>query len=49
MQNQCVGSAIVPVETLTHKWLETHEYVISTVATAALVLKHQVISNHSAD
>ena len=32
---------------LTHKGLETHGCVISTVATAALVLKHQAISNHS--
>ena len=34
---------------LTHKQLEMHGCVISTVATAALVLKHQAISNHSAD
>ena len=29
--------------------LETHDHVISTVATAALVLKHQAISIHKAD
>ena len=34
---------------MTHKQLEIHWYVISTVATAALVLKYQAISNHSAD
>ena len=33
---------------LTHKWLETHGSVFSIVATAALVLKHQDISTHSA-
>ena len=34
---------------LTHKRLETRGCVISNVATAALVLKHQAISNLSAD
>ena len=34
---------------LTHKQLETHGYVLSTVATDVLVLKHQGISIHSAD
>ena len=34
---------------LTHKELETHGYALSTVATDALVLKHQAISIHSAD
>ena len=33
----------------THKQLEMHMCVISTVATDALVLKHQAISIHSAD
>ena len=33
---------------LTHKQLETHVCVISTVATDALVLKHQAISMHNA-
>ena len=37
------------LSTLTHKWLETHGCVFSTVATDALVLKHQAISTHSAD
>ena len=34
---------------LTPKQLEIHGCVISIVATDALVLKHQAISNHSAD
>ena len=33
---------------LTHKWLEKHGCIISFVATADLVLKHQVTSIHSA-
>ena len=34
---------------LTHRDLIMHGYLISTVATDALVLKHQDISSHSAD
>ena len=34
---------------LTHKQLETYGCLLSTVATDALVLKHQGISIHSAD
>ena len=34
---------------LTPKQLEMHGCLLSTVATDALVLKHQTISNHSAD
>ena len=34
---------------LTHKQLETHGCVLSTVATDNLVLKHQAISTHSAN
>ena len=34
---------------LTPKQLETHGYILSTVATDVLVLKHQDISIHSAD
>ena len=34
---------------LTHKQLEAQRFIISTVPTDALVLKHQVISIHSAD
>ena len=34
---------------LTHKQLEMLECIISTVATDALVLKHQGISIHSVD
>ena len=36
-------------ETLTLKHRETHGCVVSTVATDALVLKHQAISIHNAD
>ena len=35
--------------TSTHKQLETDGFVLGTVATDALVLKHQAISIHSAD
>ena len=34
---------------LTHKQLETHGCVLSTVATDVLVLKHQAITIHTAD
>ena len=34
---------------LTHKQLETHGCMLSTVATDGLVLKHQTISIHCAD
>ena len=34
---------------LTHGRLETHAFAINIVATAALVLKHQAISDQSAD
>ena len=34
---------------LTLKYRETHGCVVSTVATDALVLKHQAISIHNAD
>ena len=34
---------------LTHGQLETHGYLLSTVATDALLLMHQGISMHSAD
>ena len=34
---------------LTHKQLETHGCVLSTMATDALVLKYQAISIQSAD
>ena len=34
---------------LTHKHLEIHGCILNTVATDALVLKHQAISTHSAD
>ena len=36
-------------ESLTFKHQETHGCVVSTVATDALVLKHQAISIHNAD
>ena len=34
---------------LTHKELEMHGCILSTVANDALVLKHQAISIHSAE
>ena len=34
---------------LTHRWLKTNGCVLNTVATDALVLKHQAISIHSAN
>ena len=34
---------------LTRKQLERHGFILSTVATDALMLKHQTISNYSAD
>ena len=34
---------------LTHDQLDMHGYIISTVATDALVLKHQGINIHNAD
>ena len=34
---------------LAHKQLETNGYILSAVATDALVLKHQAISIHSAE
>ena len=34
---------------LNHKHRETHECVVSTVPTDALMLKHQAISIHNAD
>ena len=44
LQPFCLGLFV-----LTYKYLAMHGYVISTVATDALVLKHQGISIHSAD
>ena len=41
------GFAVTDV--LTHKQLETHGGILSTVATDGLVLKYQAISIHSAD
>ena len=37
------------MELLTHKQLEMHGYIISIVATDALVLKHQAINIYNAD
>ena len=34
---------------LTHKQLETHGYILNTIATDTLVLKHCAISIHIAD
>ena len=44
----CIYSSLRPSE-LTLKHRETHGCVVSTVATDALVLKHQAISIHNAD
>ena len=40
---------MILLQLLTLKHRETHGCVVSTVATDALVLKHQAISIHSAD
>ena len=37
------------VSVLTHKQLEMHGFIISTVASDAVILKHQVMGIHSAD
>ena len=37
------------LQMITLKPLEMHERILSTVATDALVLKHQAVSIHSAD
>ena len=34
---------------LTHKHLEMYEFMLNTMATDTLVLKHQAISIHNAD
>ena len=39
----------ISINVLTHKQLETHGCILSTVATDALVLKHQAISIRSVD
>ena len=39
----------LPLAQLTLKHRETHGCIVSTVATDALVLKHQAISIHNAD
>ena len=44
MVSICLG-----LNVLTHKLLEKHGCVLSTVATDALVLKHQATSTHIAD
>ena len=41
------GWQILCIVGLTHKQLQIHGFVLSTVATDALVLKHQAISIHS--
>ena len=48
MSDEAPGNLLV-LSGLTHKQLETHVCLTSTVATAALVLKHQAISSHSAN
>ena len=48
MSDEAPGNLLV-LSRLTHKQLETQVCLISTVTTAALVLKHKAISSHSAD
>ena len=43
------GTSTLAPDHLTLKRQETHGCVVSTVATDALVLKHQAISIHNAD
>ena len=47
-QDYCITASLQYNE-LTPKHWETHGCVVSTVATDALVLKHQAISIHNAD
>ena len=44
----CIYASLV-LNDLTHKQLEFHTWVLSTVAADGLVLQHQAISTHSAD
>ena len=44
-----MATILFGLNVLTHELLETHGRYLSTVATDALVLKHQAISIHSAD
>ena len=48
---QAINALVVqhPLTVLTPKHRDTHGCVVSTVATDALVLKHQAISIHNAD
>ena len=48
-KNEIVTVSPVRFHSLTLKHRETHGCVVSTVATDALVLKHQAISIHNAD
>ena len=43
------GNCRIEISSLTLKHRETHGCVVSTVATDALVLKHQAITIHNAD
>ena len=38
---------IFQIVLLTHKWLEMHGGILSTIVKDALLLKHQAISTHS--
>ena len=49
MMMACHGKAFHISGSLTHKQLDRHACVISTVATNALVLMHQAISIHNPD
>ena len=46
-KSNMTGWQILCIVGLTHKQLEIHGFVLSTVATDVLVLKHQAISIHS--
>ena len=45
----CIILEMYDIDGLTLKHRKTHGRVVSTVATDALVLKHQAISIHNAD
>ena len=44
-----IGDGFLLIANLTPKHRETHGCIVSTVATDALVLKHQAISIHNVD
>ena len=44
-----IKDAVWIVEHLRYKFMQMHECIFNTVATDALVLKHQPINTHNAD